>query len=143
GAPVAIPDKERAAVAAGAEICAAVAVLGAGDGAPGAALSVGVGVATGQAFVGNVEAGDRMIWTAIGDTVNLAARLQALSREAAAAMVVDSRTWWRLKVEERNRFARRPEEKIRGRRQLEDVYVIPLASSAGAAGPARLRGVAD
>jgi class 3 adenylate cyclase len=31
-------------------------------------LSVGVGIATGEAFVGNIQAVDRMIWSAIGNT---------------------------------------------------------------------------
>ena len=39
-------------------------------------LSVGVGIASGHAFVGNIRAADRFIWTVIGDTTNLAARLQ-------------------------------------------------------------------
>jgi hypothetical protein len=40
-------------------------------------LSVGVGIGTGPAFVGNIQSSDRFIWTVIGDTVNLAARLQS------------------------------------------------------------------
>jgi class 3 adenylate cyclase len=44
------------------------------------ALAVGVGIATGMAFVGNLRAADRLIWSAIGNPMNLAARLQALTR---------------------------------------------------------------
>ncbi len=42
-------------------------------------LKVNVGIHTGQAVVGNVGASDIMDYTAVGDAVNLAARLQALS----------------------------------------------------------------
>ncbi len=54
--------------------------------------SVGVGIATGSAFVGNIQAVDRMIWSAIGNTTNLAARLQGLTRELDASIVIDEAT---------------------------------------------------
>jgi adenylate cyclase len=59
-------------------------------------LRVGIGIATGRAFVGNVRAADRFIWTAIGNTTNLAARLQSLTRELDVAMIVDETTFARL-----------------------------------------------
>jgi adenylate cyclase len=42
-------------------------------------LSINMGIHTGTALVGNVGAPDLMDYTAVGDTVNLAARLQGLS----------------------------------------------------------------
>lgn len=42
-------------------------------------LGVNAGIHTGKAIVGNVGTPDRMEFTAIGDTVNLASRLQGLS----------------------------------------------------------------
>src|SRR5262249_41647109 len=56
------------------------------------ALAVGVGIATGRAVVGNVETKDRLIYTAIGDTVNLASRLQSMTRDLDAAIAIDART---------------------------------------------------
>src|SRR5712692_6094305 len=134
GAPVSLGDKERAAVAASWAICVAVAGLAASAEDISAPLAVGIGIATGPAFVGNVQAVDRAIWTAIGDTVNLAARLQALSRDLAATIVIDSATWWRLEADSRTRFARHEAVKIRGRRQHEDVYVVPVDAPAVATG---------
>ena len=61
----------------------------------GQPLSVGVGIATGAAFVGNIQAVDRMVWSAIANATNLAARLQSLTRELDAAGVIDSTTWER------------------------------------------------
>src|SRR4029453_8654002 len=93
GAPEPLAEKERAAVEAGREIVATVRSLALGqmqsDRQP---LEVGVGIATGQAFVGNIQAVDRLIWSAIGNTTNLAARLQSLTRDLAAAIVIDART---------------------------------------------------
>jgi adenylate cyclase len=40
-------------------------------------LNVGIGISTGEAFVGNVGAKDVTDYTVLGDTVNVAARLQS------------------------------------------------------------------
>jgi hypothetical protein len=84
---------------------------------------VGVGIATGPAFVGSVRAVDRLIWTALGPTTNLAARLQALTRELDASLVVDAATWgalgtWGADFELHTAVA------LRGLRQREDVYAL-------------------
>ncbi len=86
GAPQALADKERAAVLAGREIIDAVRSVARSGEAPGPAeISVGAGIATGAAFVGNIQAADRLIWTALGNTTNLAARLQAQTSQFTPA----------------------------------------------------------
>jgi class 3 adenylate cyclase len=124
GAPAPLAQKERAAVAASREIVLSVRSLdlGAHREQP---LEVGVGIATGKAFVGNIRAVDRLIWSAIGDTSNLAARLQGLTRELDAAIVIDAATWTAARdvVASFERHGRMP---IRGRRQTEDIYALPL-----------------
>jgi class 3 adenylate cyclase len=128
GAPDSLLRKERAAVAAGCEIVATVRSLALGKHRPESQpLEVGVGIATGPAFVGNIQAVDRLIWSAIGNTTNLAARLQGLTRELAAAVVIDSATW-RAAGEFAAAFEQHAHTLIRGRRQAEDVYVLPLAA---------------
>lgn len=129
GAPEPLPEKERAAQAAGESIVEAVARLGvplrAADDGP---LRVGVGIATGPAFVGSIRAVDRLIWTAIGDTTNRAARLQTLSRELGAAMVIDAATW-RAAGARARAFEKRERVALRGRPEPEDLYVLPLAAT--------------
>ena len=100
-----------------------------GEGRERAPLAVGVGIATGKAFVGNIQAVDRLIWSAIGNTTNLAARLQALTRELDAAIVIDSATW-RDAGEAGSAFAKHPDTAIRGRALTEDVYALPLTARA-------------
>lgn len=46
------------------------------------ALEIGVGIATGVAVMGSIGSADRMDYTAIGDTVNLAARLCGMAGPA-------------------------------------------------------------
>jgi class 3 adenylate cyclase len=123
GAPRELAHKERAAVEAGREIVEAVGTLPV-EGEE-TKLSVGVGIATGGAFVGNIQAVDRMIWSAIGNTTNLAARLQGLTRELEASLVIDAATWERAQHAAAD-FEERPNVPIRGRRETQDVYALPM-----------------
>jgi len=88
GAPEPLPDKERAAVRAALAIRSAVRALRFG----GDPLDAGIGVASGPAYVGSIQAADRAIWSALGNTTNLAARLQALTRDQRASIALDETT---------------------------------------------------
>ena len=48
------------------------------------------GVATGTAYVGHIQSADRRIWSVVGNTTDLAARLQALTRDLDAGIAVDA-----------------------------------------------------
>jgi class 3 adenylate cyclase len=72
---------------------------------------------------------DRMIWSAIGNTTNLAARLQSLTRELDAAVVVDADTRERAGDACRG-FEPREDVAIRGSRQRRDLFALPLAEPA-------------
>jgi class 3 adenylate cyclase len=124
GAPRELAHKERAAVEAGREIVEAVGALPVEGGEK---LAVGVGIATGDAFVGNIQAVDRMIWSAIGNTTNLAARLQGLTRELDASTVIDAATWERAQTAATD-FEKRSEVPIRGRRESQDLYALAARS---------------
>ena len=87
GAPRALAHKERAAVAAGRDIIVALAELHITDSDENLYFSVGVGIATGDAFVGNIRSVDRYIWSAVGNTTNLAARMEGLTRTLDTDMV--------------------------------------------------------
>jgi len=125
GAPIALAHKEAAAVRTARQIVEANRATTAGDpGAPtAAAIQVGVGIATGEAYVGNVKSVDRYIWTALGNTTNLAARLQALSRDLQAAIVIDDVTAQRAAGETAGFVARGPTV-IRGRSEPVSVHTL-------------------
>ncbi|MBI3394418.1 MAG: adenylate/guanylate cyclase domain-containing response regulator, partial [Spirochaetia bacterium] len=55
-------------------------------------VTCGVGVATGSVFAGNVGSQRRMEYTVMGDPVNLASRLQALTREEDCDILIDDTT---------------------------------------------------
>jgi adenylate cyclase len=118
--------KERLAVQVGCEIVAAMAALPAPAAPNQPTLTVGLGIATGPAFVGNVQSSDRFIWTMIGDTVNLAARLQSMTRELDAVVAIDDTTFRRAGRGTCAAFVPHGHLAIRGRAQPESVYALPL-----------------
>src|SRR5262249_20800034 len=82
---------------------------------------VGIGIATGPGYVGNVRAVDRAIWVALGNTTNLAARLERMTRDLGAAVVIDVETH-KAAGDSAPGFASRPGQVVRGRSELEDVF---------------------
>ena len=131
GAPRALADKERSAVRAARAIAAQVPQLALTDAAGRPQrLHVGIGVATGPGYVGSVRAVDRAIWVALGNTTNLAARLERMTREIGAAVVIDVETY-KAAGDTAADFASRPGQVVRGRSELEDVFTWSPPSFAG------------
>ncbi len=93
GAPLPNPHHASNAVAAAFEMQEAVKELIPGFRERGwPAINVGIGVNTGVVSVGNMGSEYRIAYTVIGDAVNLAARLQALTRIYSARIIVGEAT---------------------------------------------------
>ncbi len=86
GAPLADPEAAVHALAAGREML--VAVDDWNRARPAQALRVGIGIHAGEAVTGTVGSAQRKEYTVIGDTVNLAARLEQLTKETGARLLV-------------------------------------------------------
>ncbi|MGH7786170.1 MAG: adenylate/guanylate cyclase domain-containing protein, partial [Candidatus Binatia bacterium] len=128
GAPEPLPDHARIAVQAACEVVATVRRLALGPSGGDAPIAVGVGIASGEAFVGNIRTSDRFVYTAVGDVVNLASRIQGLTRELHAAVAIDARTHHRA-GDSAARFERHERVPIRGRAEPVDVYSLPAAAA--------------
>ena len=83
-------------------------------------LHVGAGIATGEAFVGNVGEGAFTDYTVLGDTVNVAARLQGAA--ASGEIILTEETY--AHVESRFPNAPRRELELKGKSEPVRVRVI-------------------
>ena len=81
GAPKAQEDHAARAIAAAEDMMSWLETGNAGwEKKFGARIQLAIGIHTGEAIVGNVGSETRMEFTAIGDTVNIAARLESIAR---------------------------------------------------------------
>lgn len=124
GAPTALPEKEAAATKAAREVFDLVGATRFGDVEAGT-LSVGVGIATGPAFVGNIQSVGQKVWSVMGNTTNLAARLESLTRDLDAAIVIDTTTYERVAGAAID-FERHDGIPIKGRSEPFTVFAKPL-----------------
>ena len=84
-----------------------------------------MGIATGKGFSGSIRSSERLIWSVIGGTTNLAARLQSLTRALDATIAIDEATHLAAGYVSAD-FERQPAVRIRGLREPRDVYTLPL-----------------
>jgi adenylate cyclase len=107
GAPVAQPDSADRALAAALAMRTALAALNAEFAAEGhPPLAFGIGINTARVVAGNIGSHRRLNYSVIGDGVNIAARLQSLTRDpqyhtdiiCSAATVHASRRVWSIRT---------------------------------------------
>lgn len=100
GAPLDDPKQEKNAVLAAIGMQKKLQKMSerwVGQGKP--ALEMGIGIHTGQALVGTIGSMERMQYTAIGDTVNVASRLEQTSKTLNQPIVISEATFEAIKDE--------------------------------------------
>ncbi len=87
GAPLEAEDPAHRAVAAAREMLAAMERINRDSSWP---LRIGIGVHFGEVVAGNIGSPRRKEYTVIGDTVNFAARLEALNKDFNSQLLISS-----------------------------------------------------
>ncbi|MFI4998528.1 MAG: adenylate/guanylate cyclase domain-containing protein [Reyranellales bacterium] len=118
--PLGREDHAAAAVGAAIDIQRAVGSRTFGD--QGVALATRIGISTGKVIGGSVGAGQRMSYTLLGDTVNLAARLEELNKQHGTRILVSAAT--RAACGERFAFNSLGSVAVRGRGEQVAVFSV-------------------
>jgi adenylate cyclase len=91
GAPADDPDPSLHAVEAAFEIMGALDRMNTSQAIP--STRIGIGLHMGRAVTGNVGSADRKEYTIIGDSVNLASRVEQATKQFSARLLVTESVW--------------------------------------------------
>lgn len=123
-APLDVPDHATHACSAAVRMMEELQQLNRGFAERGMnTLDIGIGINTGPAVVGNMGADIRFDYTAIGDSVNLASRLEGLNKYYGSHILVSQET--RLQVNH-DRFTFREVDRVRVKGKLQPIVMYEL-----------------
>jgi class 3 adenylate cyclase len=123
GAPLDQPDHARLACNAAMDMLGKLDECNAARAADGLPpFAIGIGVHSGPAVVGNIGHEDRLDYTAIGDTVNLSARLEAATKETGSVILISSTTLEALPNRHQRLCTSVGSIRVKGRVQPVEVY---------------------
>jgi adenylate cyclase len=91
---------------------------------PGQSFRIGIGVNLGEAVVGNVGGGAHQSFTIVGDSVNVAFRLEALTKEKGRPVVVGHRVIGHASPE--FRFSDLGSADVKGRSEPISIWALDL-----------------
>jgi adenylate cyclase len=128
GAPMPLPGHQSCAVRAAIDMVDMVAQFSLEQQAAGKpAIRIGIGIASGEMVAGYTGTQARATYTCIGDTVNVAARMEAHTKQAKRAILIDAATRAALGED----FATEPLGPVQFKGKAAAVDVFAVACEAG------------
>jgi adenylate cyclase len=89
-------------------------------------ISIGIGLNTGPVNVGNMGSDKRLAWTVMGDNVNLASRLEGMTKQYRSRIVISEGTYRQVA----DHFVCRDLDRIRVKGKLQPVTIYELLDRA-------------
>jgi class 3 adenylate cyclase len=125
GAPVPLPDHAAQAVRAALEMIDMINLFNIDQAtAKKPNIQIGIGIASGQVIAGYTGTQHRATYTCVGDTVNLAARLEAYTKVAQVPILIDEST--RQSLSETFKVDDLGNVDIKGKNQAVRIYSVPI-----------------
>ena len=125
GAPMPLPNHTEQAVRAALEMIEMIDLFNLDQtSANKPTVRIGIGIATGQVIAGYTGTQRRATYTCVGDTVNLAARLEAYTKEAGKLILIDEAT--RTSLSDTIKLDELGPVDIKGKNQPVNVYSVLL-----------------
>ena len=91
-------------------------------------IAIGIGIASGPVVAGFVGTQRRATYTCIGDTVNLAARLEAHTKVVGQPILIEENTC--LGLDSQTSVTSQGEVKLKGKTRAVKVYSVPVVKKA-------------
>jgi adenylate cyclase len=130
GAPIELPDHADRAFASACEMvteCLPRFNAWLREACPCDAFDMGIGLHTGPVMSGNVGSAKRLEYTAVGDTVNTASRLEGMTKGTEYSIFISDSTCALLSADKTVGLVDSGEHEIRGRNAKLKVWAVPAA----------------